>query len=91
MAAARPDDRVKALSVLAEFVVVGLANGLVYSLVALGFTVIFNATRILNFAQGAFVMLGGMLTYLAFSTLGGSVWTAGALGVAGTGVGGGIG
>jgi len=75
---------VKDLAVLFEFIVVGLANGLVYSLVALGFTVIFNATRILNFAQGAFVMLGGMLTYLAFSTLGGSVWTAGALGVAGT-------
>ena len=55
--------------ILLQFVVVGLANGLVYSLIALGFTVIFNATRILNFAQGSFVMLGGMTTYAAVSML----------------------
>lgn len=52
---------------LAQFVIEGLADGLVIGLVALGFTATFNSSGILNFAQGAFVMLGGMLTYLFFS------------------------
>ena len=56
-------------AILVQFLIVGLANGLVYSLIALGFTVIFNATRILNFAQGSFVMLGGMITYAAVAFL----------------------
>jgi len=51
---------------LMQFVIAGLAVGCVYSLVALGFTVIFNASGILNFSQGSFVMLGGMLTYVFY-------------------------
>jgi branched-chain amino acid transport system permease protein len=54
---------------LMQFVITGLAVGCVYSLVALGFTVIFNASGILNFSQGSFVMLGGMLTYVFYRTL----------------------
>lgn len=38
----------------------GLALGCVYGLVALGVVVIFSATRLLNFAQGEFLMLGGL-------------------------------
>ena len=36
--------------------------GAVYALVALGFTLIYNASDVVNFAQGEFVMLGGMVT-----------------------------
>ena len=36
--------------------------GAIYALVALGFTLIYNASDIINFAQGEFVMLGGMVT-----------------------------
>ena len=54
------------LPTLLQFIVAGLATGCVYSLVALGFTVIFNASGILNFSQGSFVMLGGMLTYMFY-------------------------
>ena len=36
----------------------GLALGCIYGLVALGVVVIFSATRLLNFAQGEFLMLG---------------------------------
>ena len=40
----------------------GLTVGAVYALVALGFTLIYNASDVVNFAQGEFVMLGGMVT-----------------------------
>jgi branched-chain amino acid transport system permease protein len=47
-------------------VVAGLAIGSIYGLVGIGYTVIFNATRVFNLAQGDFVMLGVMGSYLAF-------------------------
>src|SRR3712207_2158507 len=45
-----------------QFLVSGLTVGAVYGLVALGFTLIYNASDVVNFAQGEFVMLGGMVT-----------------------------
>ena len=47
---------------LLQFIFSGLTVGAVYALVALGFTLIYNASDIVNFAQGEFVMLGGMTT-----------------------------
>lgn len=41
----------------------GLTYGSIYAVVAIGFNIIYNATGIINFAQGEFVMLGGMLAY----------------------------
>lgn len=40
----------------------GLSNGAIYALIGFGFAIIHNANGIINFAQGEFVMLGGMLT-----------------------------
>jgi len=42
----------------------GVSIGCVYGLIGIGFCVIYNASGIVNFAQGAFVMLGGMVTYV---------------------------
>ena len=47
---------------LLQFTFSGLTVGAVYALVALGFTLIYNASDVINFAQGEFVMLGGMTT-----------------------------
>ncbi|MBK5961975.1 branched-chain amino acid ABC transporter permease [Rhodoplanes elegans] len=50
---------------MAEFlqlVFSGLTVGAVYALVALGFTLVYNASDVINFAQGDFVMIGGMGT-----------------------------
>jgi branched-chain amino acid transport system permease protein len=47
---------------LLQFFFSGLTVGAVYALVALGFTLIYNASDVVNFAQGEFVMLGGMAT-----------------------------
>jgi len=54
---------------LLQFVFSGLTVGAIYALVALGFTLIYKASDIINFAQGEFVMLGGMTT--VFATLAG--------------------
>ncbi len=48
----------------------GLALGSIYGLVALGFTVIFKATDVFNFAQGMFVVVGAYLAVTAISLLG---------------------
>ncbi|MCW2307459.1 branched-chain amino acid ABC transporter permease [Rhodobium gokarnense] len=45
-----------------QFAFSGLTVGAVYALVALGFTIIYNASDVVNFAQGEFVMIGGMAT-----------------------------
>jgi branched-chain amino acid transport system permease protein len=48
-----------------QFLFSGLTIGAIYALVALGFTLIYNASDVINFAQGEFVMLGGMVTFFA--------------------------
>lgn len=50
-----------------QFVVSGLSQGAIYALVAVGFSVIYRATHIVNFAQGEFVMIGGLGTAGAIS------------------------
>jgi len=45
-----------------QFLLAGLTVGAVYALVALGFSIIYNASQVINFAQGEFVMIGGMAT-----------------------------
>lgn len=54
------------MSELMQFLLSGVTVGAVYALVALGFTIIYNASDVVNFAQGEFVMLGGMITVFAF-------------------------
>ena len=48
-----------------QFLFSGLTVGAVYAMVALGFTLIYNASDVVNFAQGEFVMIGGMVTVFA--------------------------
>ena len=47
---------------LAQYLLSGLTVGAIYALVALGFSIIYNASHVINFAQGEFVMIGGMAT-----------------------------
>ena len=47
---------------LTQFLLTGLTIGSIYALVALGFAIIYNASHVINFAQGEFVMMGGMAT-----------------------------
>jgi branched-chain amino acid transport system permease protein len=43
-----------------QFLFSGLTVGATYALAALGFAIIYNSSRVINFAQGEFIMLGGM-------------------------------
>lgn len=47
-----------------QYLVFGIQDGAIYALIGLGFTIIYAVTNIINFAQGEFVMLGGMLSYM---------------------------
>ena len=49
-----------ALELVLQYLVAGLTYGTIYAVVGVGFNIIYNATGIINFAQGEFVMLGGM-------------------------------
>lgn len=53
-----------------QFLYSGLTSGSIYGLVALGFNIIYNTTGIINFAQGEFVMIGGMFIYMLFAVMG---------------------
>lgn len=46
---------------LLQFVIAGLKSGAIYALIALGFTIVYASTGAINFAQGEFYMLGGMI------------------------------
>ncbi len=48
-------------SQIVQYVVTGITVGSIYALLALGFNIIYNATDIINFAQGEFVMFGGLV------------------------------
>jgi len=43
-----------------QFIISGITVGSIYALVGLGFTIIYNASDVVNFSQGEFVMIGGI-------------------------------
>jgi branched-chain amino acid transport system permease protein len=60
---------------LIEVLLGGIASGLMYSLVALGFVLIFKASGVFNFAQGALVLFSA-LTLVGLMERGAPVWLA---------------
>ena len=60
----------------------GILIGLMYTLIALGFVLVYKATDAVNFAQGEFVMIAGIVVAGALAAWG-PLWLAIALGVAG--------
>src|ERR1700694_5333596 len=66
---------------LIQVLISGLGVGCIYGLIGIGFCVIYNASGIVNFAQGAFVMVGGMIAHIALQKLGLSLILAAALAV----------
>jgi branched-chain amino acid transport system permease protein len=49
---------------------IGIATGCVYALVAVGYSLIYRTTGVVNFAQGSYVMLGGFATWWFFAVAG---------------------
>jgi len=56
-------------SQIVQYLATGLTVGSIYALVGLGFTIIYNATGIINLAQGEFVMLGGLVMVFLTATV----------------------
>jgi len=52
---------------LLQYLFSGIANGAIYAVIALGFSMLYLATELINFAQGEFVMLGA-LSFVTFWT-----------------------
>jgi branched-chain amino acid transport system permease protein len=58
---------------LLQFTLTGLTIGSIYAIVALGFVTIYSVTKVINLAQGEFVMLGGLTMY-SLSSAGMPYW-----------------
>lgn len=55
---------------LFQYLITGVTVGSIYAMVAVGFNIIYNVTEIINFAQGEFVMLGGLFMVFCHVNLG---------------------
>jgi branched-chain amino acid transport system permease protein len=57
-----------------QLIINGLAMGAIYALIALGLLQIFNAVRIVNFAQGQLLMLGAFLGFTTMTQMALPIW-----------------
>ena len=64
-----------------QLLIAGLATGGIYALVAIGFTLLWQTSQTINFAQGEFVMLPAFFVLAAMRFLDLSLWPALALGL----------
>lgn len=55
------------MSTLLQFVLSGLGIGAIYALLALGFSIVYKGTRAINFAQGEYVLVAGVLASVLYS------------------------
>jgi branched-chain amino acid transport system permease protein len=60
----------------------GILIGLMYALIALGFVLVYKATDAVNFAQGEFVMIAGLVVAAALGVYGAPLWLSITLGIA---------
>jgi branched-chain amino acid transport system permease protein len=59
-----------------QLIVTGLAQGMVYALIAIGFVIILKCSEVFNIAQGHFVLIGGYLGWTFLVPLGLPAWAA---------------
>jgi branched-chain amino acid transport system permease protein len=62
-----------------QYLVAGLTYGAIYAVVGIGFNIVYSTTGIINFAQGEFVMLGGMFAVSLLPVVGLPLAIAGAV------------
>jgi branched-chain amino acid transport system permease protein len=62
-------------SAVLQLLVAGIGTGSIYALIALGFNVVFKSTGAMNFAQGEWVVVGGMISALSFAAFS-NIWLA---------------
>ncbi|MBN1227117.1 MAG: branched-chain amino acid ABC transporter permease [Deltaproteobacteria bacterium] len=62
------------MTLFLQFAIAGITMGALYSLIALGFVLIYKSSKILNFAQGEFVLVGGYVGLFFITQLGLPIW-----------------
>ncbi len=55
-----------------SYLINGISLGSVYAIIALGYTMVYGIAKMLNFAHGDIIMVGGFITFTVVSTMGGS-------------------
>lgn len=59
-----------------SYLISGISLGSVYAIIALGYTMVYGIAKMLNFAHGDVIMVGGYLSLLAMMNLGLPAWAA---------------
>ena len=59
-----------------SYLISGISLGSVYAIIALGYTMVYGIAKMLNFAHGDVIMVGGYVSLLAMSSLGLPGWAA---------------
>lgn len=59
-----------------SYLIKGISLGSVYSMIALGYTMVYGIAKMLNFAHGDVIMVGGYIIFTVMSTIGLSPWIA---------------
>lgn len=72
------------MEMILQVAITGLILGAIYGMAALGFTIVFNATRVINFANGDFLMMGGLCLVGGLASLHLPMWAALAAAIAAT-------
>ena len=59
-----------------SYLISGISLGSVYAIIALGYTMVYGIAKMLNFAHGDIIMVGGYISFIAMSNLGLPAWAA---------------
>ena len=59
-----------------SYLISGISLGSVYAIIALGYTMVYGIAKMLNFAHGDIIMIGGYVSFVAVSSLGLNPWIA---------------
>ena len=63
---------VKFMTGFINYLINGISLGSVYAIIALGYTMVYGIAKMLNFAHGDIIMVGGFTAFTVVSTMGGS-------------------
>ena len=56
------------------YLINGISLGSVYAIIALGYTMVYGIAKMLNFAHGDVIMIGGYVSFTITSTMGAQCW-----------------
>lgn len=65
-----------------SYLISGISLGSIYALIALGYTMVYGIAKMLNFAHGDVIMIGGFAVFLAISSWSCPVWISIIIGIA---------